>query len=250
MASNGSFGYLSRIVSISVKQKKKLLPWYTYFPVQQPMEFSLVGGFTGAIDTPNHWARLPFFSYISFAPSFPDNPIPIPKEGWASLEAAIDNGVPLNDYHQINFTSPPSKSISGATPKDIPNIWQITGDKQPKDPKHGNIIKPTSAQAQATMQKYMSQWNRTSAGWNRECDGVTGGTGSWQLAYPTSSFAIPLLDPSIPAHRFAFTGGVPAAFWLFGGRNFILTPAFAFNIAIGQLDPVIWDTDVFPPFRR
>lgn len=249
--SNGTFGYLTRIVAIKHKQKAPTLqPWYYFFPVQQPMEFSLVGGFTGAVDTPNHWARLPYFSYISFAPAFPDAPIPIPKEGWSSLEDAIDNGTPLNDYQPINFTHPPSRSISGATPLDIPNIWQITGTKQPKDPKHGNFIKPSADEAEKVVKKFIQQWTATSNGWNSECDGVTGGSGSWQLSYPTSNFAIPLGNPSDPAHRFAFTGGVPAAFWLFGGRNMILTPAYAFIIKAGQLDPTKWDTTVFPPQRR
>lgn len=243
-----TFGYLSRIVAIQVKpQKPKFFPWYTYLPTQQPTALSLVG--VKPPDSGGHFSIRPFFSEISGGPFGPPANIPIPKIGHGSLEDAIDTGEALNDYSQINFMAKPQTNTSGDTPIHTPNIWQITGIKQPRD-KHGLIAKPDGELAGQVARTLVSMWEATSSAYNAQWTGHEGDTSGFAIGYPTSSFAVGIGNPSVPTTRFAFTGGIPAAFWLFQGRSILLAPIYATSIKVSQLDPAVWDTDFFPPFRR
>lgn len=246
--SNGTFGYLERIVSISIKKSgPPFFPWYTFAPVQQPTALSLVG-VSPPTSTGNFQVR-PNFSEISGGPFGPPTTPLIPKIGHSSLEAAIDSGTPLDDYNQINFMAKPQQNTSGDTPFHTPTIWQITGLKQPLD-KHGAIMKPSGSLAAQVANTAKTMWNSTSSAYNAEWTAHNGSKDGFQINYPTSSFKVPIGNPSDPTTRFAFTGGVPAGFWLFQGRSILLAAVWASNIEVGQLDPAVWDTDSFPPFRR
>lgn len=239
-----TFGYLTRIVAITVKPSKPFAPWYSYFPKQQPMALSRLDATTNG-----HWSRRPFFSEIAGGPFGPAANIPIPKIGFNSLEDAIDQGQPLNDYSPIQFMHKPAQNTSGDTPLHTPNIWQITGLKQPHD-KHGQIAKPSGTLAEQVANTYKKDWNSTSDDYNAQWAAIEGVTDGYQISYPSSSFAVSIGNPSSPNTRFAFTGGIPAAFWLFGGRSIIVAPVYATALNVGQLNPKVWDTDTFPPFRR
>lgn len=240
-----TFGYLQRIVSISVKKQSVFQPWFFYLPIQQETHLSLsynnLNGGTWVVDTT--------FSEIFGGPFGPRAANQTPKAGHSSLEDAIDTGAPVDDYNRINFTEPPAKNITGDIPIHSPNIWQQTGFTQPKD-KHGLYTKPTGALAEVVANAFETDWNSTSRAYNAEWQAHDGSVGSFFVSYPTSSFAVPIGNPSDPHTKFAFTAGIPAAFWLFNGGSTLAAAIYASNIKVAQLDPEVWDTDLFPPVRR
>lgn len=241
-------GYLERIVAIKVVTQDPFHPWYSFAPIQQPMSLSRLHASEGP-DT-GVWALRPFLSEISGGNAFgPPANIPWPKIGFASLEDAIDNGQPAGDYSPIQFMAKPAKNISGDTPLDTPNIWQITGLTQPRN-KHGQIVQPSGAFAAHVARTAEADWNATSEAFNAQWAAINGVHDAFSISYPTSSFAVPIGNPSDPKTRFAFCGGLPAAFWFVGGRSAIFAAVWASNIKVAQLDQAVWDTDTFPPVRR
>lgn len=237
-------------------------PWYYFAPTQQSENFCLDGGVTDTVDQPNKWFVQPFLSYISFEPAFPAARIPAAKLGQDSLEEAVEKGVPLSDYFPIDMTGLPPELMtpkhdqSGTGPFDTPNIWQMTGIPQPiTQDKNKNPITDTSKLTRklkkTVAKKFESVWNQTAKAYNARSHSVDGTTGEWHLPPPEWDFKCTGPgDPSDGIHRFAFTGALPAAWNLFGGRAQILTPAYAATIQVGQLDPKKWDTSVFPPVPK
>ena len=234
-------------------------PWYFYLKKQQPMEFSLDNSTHSNPKTDGIiWLRLPIISYV-WAGAISDGPhFDVPKIGFNSLEDAIDQTaadiaaglIDADQSYFVRFEST-NKFTFTLTGIDFPD---------PDDPK----AKP--ADMQKVAETFKDMWNDTSDRYNQLMQTPTTYPAfqpSDYLAFPTqptSSFKLPLGNPSIPTaiggiddpHSLtdSFIAGVPPAYWLFAGHMQIFQPAYANYIEIAQLDPTKWDTTVLPPVRK
>lgn len=192
--------------------------------------------------------------------------------GFDSLEEAIDLGNPDESNH-LGFTPPNTHLLDGAgygllplrTPpladltSNVPNIWQLTGIPQPplQNPSQPwddenyflrNIFpaatgpnpykQPSKELASTVVNTFVSMWNSSTQSANDalpnpDPSGIPGG---WAFATP---FGGPI---------FSFVAGVTEGWGIFPLT--VLNPATSTFIAAGQLDPKVWDTSIFPPFRK
>lgn len=245
--------------------------WYWYIPKQQPMDFSFFGkppeGVTFDPDFGLGFQLLPYFPMIWILSQNSD-PVPIPQIGFTSLEDAIKKGSPdfsgfaakalpngagpSGDFGVIPFTAPqvPTASI----PFTVPNIWQLTGIKQPFD-LNGVPAKPKDSLAAQVANQFLTYWNEVTDAANAEIAGWIGPdlnrNFGGQYTYPP---AWPWVVPQPWFSNFAgiqyagnFQAGLPTALFNIGIPLEVLPVATSTRIAIGQLDPGVWNTDVFPP---
>lgn len=196
--------------------------------------------------------------------------------GFDSLEQAVDLGNP-DDSEHLGFTPPNTHLLDGAgygllplrTPpladitSNVPNIWQLTGMPQPPlqdpskpwdDPNYflrnifpaatgSNPYVVSKALANTVVQAFLADWNASSQSAddalpNPNASGVPDG---W-------AFAVPFNGGGGPGTIFAFVGGITEGWGIFPLAS--LNPATSTRIAVGQLDPKVWDTSFFPPSRR
>jgi len=253
--------------------------WYWYYPDQQVMDFSYFG--TPPEDADPSWSYrgfmlLPDFTVIWILSE--NNPlVPIAPTGNPSLEAAITAGNPdlygyyyksmpngagysPNGYGKIPFDAPPLDPSQFAF---FPgNIWQMTGLAQPplQNPEapwnavSNPYTQPTPDDAAQCAQTWATMWNQVSAAANGEIENWQGVTFNSDTR-PTTAPAWPFAEPQ-PWHTnfqsgffFNFQAGLPVGLFNQGIPLEVLTQATSDYIAIGQLDPTVWNTGVFPPVK-
>jgi hypothetical protein len=184
------------------------------------------------------------------------------------------------DYTPILFLQPGPVNTSGWAPAESiggPNIYQITG-MLPYLDNDNNLVQPSPAAAKKIANKMMTDWNTTSDAFNAWAQTIDG----WPLngtAFPVPgnldpgatefgpgdwwNFATPFYNPAwqpggwtpdptstppVPPspYSYAFCGGINPA-WAAAIPAF--QPVYATYIAVGQLDPNVWNTDVYPPVK-
>lgn len=204
---------------------------------------------------------------------------PLAEAGFTSLEQAIDDGEPDQSNH-LGFTPPNTHLLDGAgygllplrtPPVDangihtgVPNIWQLTGIPQPPlqdpskpwdDPNYflRNIFpaasgsnpyrNPSKDLAATVANAFANAWNSSSQSANDALPNPppSGIPDGW-------AFATPFNGGGGPGSEFAFVGGITTGYGIFPLAS--LNPATSTLIAVGQLDPKVWDTRFFPPSRR
>jgi hypothetical protein len=230
-------------------------PWYWWFDLQQPFEFSFL--FTS-------WFRLPDFSIIKILQIDSQTLTPIPKVGHATLEDAVKRGIPDTAWGRIDFKddrfwgliTDNGKQNKGG-PKAKPKFNEVNGQIKARDTKTdiNGIIS-------AAANRWQNNWNGDAKTYNALASGV--GAGGFHYPGQPSLFSIPLPagPPTTIAHfaaqlnnfvsnlhgpwvDAAYLSSVPASAHF--NINTFTTDATAFTVKVGQLNPKKWNMSVFPP---
>ena len=129
-----------------------------------------------------------------------------------------------------------------------PNIWELTGVQQPPLTKPGKVWnattnphqQPSLSQAQQVAQTFAENWNLVAEGVNQAVrEGITpaGIVGFPFLPPPGWNWARPYGGDSIATAQQFSNGWVPAVLAV------ETVPITVPTIAVGQLDPTLWDVD-------
>jgi hypothetical protein len=245
----GPFWWIKRVEPLPA-------PWYYWTRRQQPLAFIFL--WTKYILQDCH----PVIWILSAnAPLIPIDPV-----GFESLEQAIDNGtgslwgalggdIPqaiTSDYGLLALDAPPNPAPWSAGTSGADNIWQLTGLPQPfeKDGKTPKYPKPQRAAEVA--HKFEDNWNAVADATNKLI-------ASWPDGYnpfaddsgisppPAWPWAVQWHNPFFGGWWNAFDNGIPIGL----GRVplAVSDPATTRYIEVGQLDPAVWNTAVYPPAR-
>jgi hypothetical protein len=234
-------------------------PWYWFIPDQQPYYFSYLAGVWGP-----GWVRLPTFPVVKILAADTQQLVPVPPLGWASVEDAALAGN-TNSFGRINFNPPHFWMLATADalpdsgrPTDRPNF----GDQKGLMVNQSRGVSTTafSQQIRDFVFTWRDRWNALAADYNAQAAAVSA-VGGFQYVHQTERY--PILLPSGPPtfqSRFQsetqafvqqasvagrYLGAVPGS--AFFNLNTMTTQAYAFSIAVGQLDANDWDMSVFPP---
>jgi hypothetical protein len=247
-------------------------PFYWYIPKFQPLDWSY---FATAPEDYGSWPS-PGISGAGFMliPYYPmiwilspnSEPASLPAIGFASLEDAILNGSagletmgpelpngspPSGDWGQFDLLQPPISAQEIADNDTVPNIYQLTGIKQPVD-LNGTPVLPNSEQREKIVTAFADMWNSVADATNAEIAGWVGPDFNSD-ARPTGPPVWPFVIPSpwhtnFEANHFsAFVGPITVGLFSGGIPLEVLEQGNCTPIAIDQLDNSKWNTNVFPP---
>lgn len=245
---------------------QKAYPWYWYFPRQQPLAFSFLGGVWGP-----GWLRLPYFPIIWILQAAGPPPlVKIPQLGYTSLEDAVKRGNPDVTFGRFDprsklfwalmkrdLTKDPPRNRNQLAGKPAFNV--VKGLLVARKKSKINLAKEMSK----VMNGFKSDWNGEAAAYNAlaaQVDPISGF--HIQRSPPVQDlFTIGLPDgPPTQVLKFQnqlnsfltgdfalgrYISSIPSS--AFFNINTFTTDAYAFRVEIGQLDPKIWNMSVFPP---
>ena len=255
------FGMPESLIRINFpddQDENTALPWYWYYPTQQPLYFSFLGGVWGP-----GWVREPIFSVIKILAADTQPMRPVPQVGFGSVEAAARAGNPAS-FGRINFTPPhfwflaTNQDITGGRVQDRPRFAVRNGILH--NTNRGISQTSFRQQIEEDVTRWHDRWNLLASQYNAQAAGVSASEGfryvhqaeQYRVLLPSgpptfvSQFQTELAlfaNAGNPAGR--YMGPVPGT--AFFNINTITTQAYAFRIAIGQLNDAEWDMNVFPP---
>lgn len=251
-----TFGWPDELVDIHFPKrglpKDVSLPWYYYLTQQTPTFFQYIG--TQANPPGRGWQCTPNLPIIKILPIDTQKLTPTSQVGFSSIEEAVrrtNDGEPISQdaWGRFNFKNS--------------FFWKVMGLKPPTwaSFKTGLPFNPIKAQFPPVDQYIGNAVNDWRNRWNREADQFNsmtlrvdpnGGYG----AYGPGLYALPVPGvgySTFPAQKLQelagqfYFGAIPPFVTFERGQALIFKQSFAFQYEIAQLDPAVWDMNVFPP---